>query len=69
MTREDENGLAEGRGKSFKKRDMEKRKEIINSDGELPDATLNASDRFDALVHIMSPLALLLIPVICFCWF
>lgn len=47
----------------------EKRKEIINSDDKLPDATLNASDRFDALVHIVSPLALLLIPVICFCWF
>ena len=31
MTREDENGLAEGRGKPFKKRDMEKRKEIIKN--------------------------------------
>ena len=29
LTRETENGLAEGRGKAFKKRDMEMRKEII----------------------------------------
>ena len=29
MTREDENSLAEGRGKAFKKRDMELRKELI----------------------------------------
>lgn len=31
MTREDENGLAEGRGKTFKKEDMKKRKELIKN--------------------------------------